>query len=46
MLSRKKLRDAGLRCILYTDLGNPHIKLYLPTIGYRAVAETLRHRLD
>jgi uncharacterized protein len=39
-------RDAGHRCILYTDLGNPISNSIYRTIGYRAVAEVLRYRFD
>ena len=42
----KKLRDAGLRCALYTDLGNPISNSLYRRIGYRAVAETLRYRFE
>jgi GNAT superfamily N-acetyltransferase len=42
----KKLRDAGLRCILYTDLGNPTSNSIYRRIGYRAVAEALRFRFE
>jgi predicted GNAT family acetyltransferase len=35
----KQLRDAGHRCILYTDLGNPTSNSIYRRIGYRAVAE-------
>ena len=42
----KKLRDAGLRCALYTDLGNPTSNSIYRRIGYRAVAETLRYRFE
>jgi uncharacterized protein len=40
----KKLRDAGYRCILYTDLGNPLSNSIYRRIGYRALAEALRYR--
>jgi predicted GNAT family acetyltransferase len=42
----KRLRDAGHRCILYTDLANPTSNSIYRRIGYRAVAETLRYRFD
>ena len=42
----KKLRDAGQRCILYTDLGNPTSNSIYRRIGYRAVAEALRYRFE
>lgn len=37
-------RDAGYRCALYTDLGNPTSNSIYRRIGYRAVAEVLRYR--
>jgi GNAT superfamily N-acetyltransferase len=40
----KQLGDAGYRCILYTDLGNPTSNSIYRRIGYRAVAEALRYR--
>ncbi len=40
----KHLRDAGYRCILYTDLGNPTSNSIYRRIGYRAIAEVLRYR--
>jgi len=40
----KRLRDAGYRCVLYTDLGNPTSNSIYRRIGYRAVAEALRYR--
>jgi GNAT superfamily N-acetyltransferase len=42
----KQLRDAGYRCILYTDLGNPTSNSIYRRIGYRAVAEVLRYRFE
>lgn len=42
----KHLTDAGQRCILYTDLGNPTSNSVYRRIGYRAVAEALRYRFD
>jgi hypothetical protein len=39
-------QDAGHRCILYTDLGNPTSNSIYRRIGYRAVAEVLRYRFD
>jgi uncharacterized protein len=39
-------RDAGHRCILYTDLGNPTSNSIYRKIGYRAVAEVLHYRFD
>lgn len=41
-LSRRQL-DEGLRCILYTDLGNPTSNSVYRRLGYRAVAELLRY---
>jgi len=41
-----KLRDAGYRCILYTDLGNTTSNSIYRRIGYRAVAEALRYRFE
>jgi predicted GNAT family acetyltransferase len=41
-----RLRAAGYRCILYTDLGNPTSNGIYRRIGYRAVAEALRYRFD
>jgi predicted GNAT family acetyltransferase len=38
------LRDAGYRCILYTDLGNPIANALYRRLGYRAVAECLVYR--
>lgn len=40
------LHDAGHRCILYTDLGNPTSNAIYRRIGYRAVAEALRYRFE
>ena len=40
----KRLSDAGNRCILYTDLGNPTSNSIYRRLGYRAVAEALRYR--
>ena len=42
----KQLADAGYRCILYTDLGNPTSNSIYRRIGYRAVAEALRYRFE
>lgn len=42
----KQLVDAGHRCILYTDLGNPTSNSIYRRIGYRSVAEALRYRFD
>jgi uncharacterized protein len=42
----KQLRDAGYRCALYADLGNPTSNSIYRRIGYRAVAEALRYRFD
>jgi len=40
------MRDAGFRCILYTDLANPTSNSIYRRIGYRAVAEGLRYRFE
>lgn len=42
----KRIQDAGYRCILYTDLGNPTSNSVYRRIGYRAVAEVLRYRFE
>jgi predicted GNAT family acetyltransferase len=42
----RRLRDAGHRCILYTDLANPTSNSIYRRIGYRAVAEALRYRFE
>ena len=42
----QQLRDAGCRCILYTDLANPTSNSIYQRIGYRAVAEALRYRFS
>jgi ribosomal protein S18 acetylase RimI-like enzyme len=42
----KCLREAGFRCVLYTDLGNPTSNSIYRRIGYRAVAEVLRYRFE
>jgi uncharacterized protein len=42
----KHLREAGYRCMLYTDLGNPTSNSIYRRIGYRAVAEALRYRFE
>jgi len=42
----KRFSDAGHRCILYTDLGNPTSNSIYRRIGYRAVAEALRYRFE
>lgn len=41
-----RIREAGHRCILYTDLGNPTSNSVYRRIGYRAVAEGLRYRFE
>ena len=41
-----RLRDAGHRCMLYTDLANPTSNSIYRRIGYRAVAEALRYRFE
>lgn len=40
------LSDAGYRCILYTDLGNPTSNSIYRRIGYRAVSEGICYRFD
>jgi uncharacterized protein len=42
----RRLRDAGNRCVLYADLGNPISNSIYRRIGYRAVAEALRYRFE
>jgi ribosomal protein S18 acetylase RimI-like enzyme len=42
----KQLLDSGYRCILYTDLSNPHSNSIYRRIGYRAIAEALRYRFE
>jgi GNAT superfamily N-acetyltransferase len=42
----KQLTDRGYRCLLYTDLGNPVSNSIYRRIGYRAIAEVLRYRLE
>jgi uncharacterized protein len=42
----KHMRDAGFRCVLYTDLANPTSNSIYRRIGYRAVAEGLRYRFE
>jgi predicted GNAT family acetyltransferase len=42
----RQLRNAGYRCILYTDLANPTSNSIYRRIGYRAVAEALRYRFE
>ena len=39
-------REAGHRCILYTDLDNPTSNSIYRAIGYRAVAEALKYDFD
>jgi predicted GNAT family acetyltransferase len=41
-----RIREAGHRCILYTDLGNPTSNSVYRRIGYRAVAEGLCYRFE
>jgi predicted GNAT family acetyltransferase len=40
------MRDAGFRCVLYTDLANPTSNSIYRRIGYRAVVEGLRYRFE
>ena len=42
----KYCTEAGYRCILYTDLGNPTSNAIYRRIGYRAVAEAIHYRFD
>ena len=42
----RRMQQAGHRCILYTDLGNPTSNSVYRRIGYRAVREGLRYRFD
>jgi uncharacterized protein len=42
----ENLRNAGYRCILYTDLANPTSNSIYRRIGYRAVAEALHYRFE
>ena len=42
----RQIRDAGHRCILYTDLANPTSNAIYRRIGCRAVAEALRYRFE
>jgi predicted GNAT family acetyltransferase len=39
----RRMQEAGHRCILYTDLGNPTSNSVYRRIGYRAVTECLRY---
>ena len=39
-----RMQEAGHRCILYTDLGNPTSNSVYRRIGYSAVGEGLRYR--
>ena len=40
------LLDAGYRCVLYTDLGNPTSNSIYRRIGYKAVSEGICYRFD
>jgi uncharacterized protein len=42
----RHFNDAGYRCMLYTDLGNPVSNSIYRKIGYRAVAEAIHYRFD
>jgi hypothetical protein len=42
----KSLLEAGYRCVLYTDLGNPTSNSIYQRLGYKAVAEGLQYRFD
>jgi len=41
-----RLVDAGLRCMLYTDLGNPVSNSVYRRLGYRAAAECLQYSFE
>jgi uncharacterized protein len=41
-----RLTEAGHRCILYTDLGNPTSNSIYRRIGYKAVSEGICYRFD
>jgi hypothetical protein len=41
-----RMQEAGHRCVLYTDLGNPTSNSVYRRIGYRCVAEGLRYRFE
>jgi predicted GNAT family acetyltransferase len=40
------LTDAGYRCMLYTDLGNPTSNSTYRKIGYKAIAEAIHYRFE
>lgn len=42
----RHLSQAGYRCVLYTDLGNPTSNSIYRRIGYRAVSESLHYRFE
>jgi hypothetical protein len=42
----KYCTEAGYRCVLYTDLGNPTSNAIYRRIGYRAVAEAIHYRFE
>ena len=42
----RRMSEAGHRCILYTDLGNPTSNSVYRRIGYHAVSEGLRYRFE
>lgn len=42
----KLLTDAGYRCMLYTDLGNPTSNSIYRKIGYKAIAEAIHYRFE
>lgn len=42
----RQLTDAGCRCMLYTELGNPTSNSIYRRIGYRAIAEAIHYRFD
>jgi hypothetical protein len=41
-----QLHKSGLRCVLYTDLGNPTSNSIYRRIGYRAVQEGVRYKFE
>ena len=41
-----RLTNAGYRCILYTDLGNPTSNSIYRKIGYKAVGEAILYRFE
>ena len=39
----RQMVDAGLRCVLYTDLDNPTSNSVYRSLGYRAISENVRY---